>query len=420
MKTRVLFSSFVGNALEFYDFMICGVFLTKLSSVFFPSLNPTLGLFGSFFAFSAAFWTRPFGALLFGYVGDRFGRKKAFIYSIALMIFPTFVIGVLPGFETIGYAAPVLLIYCRMIQGLCTGGEYNGAAIFTLEHFGKLKAGTVSGLISSSCILGALLATFAGGIASISYMPDWAWRVPFLLGAVIGMIGVYTRRNIHETEEYLSLNIIQKKNIPIVQIWKNSKLPFLLTTVIGATDGALTYTLFAFLNIYLHRYGGLKISTGIFYNIFGLGMIFLMCPVFGNLSDKITAKKSIYLANLLICVLTPLSFYLIQLGHLSTIIIGQMILGTVIASFLGPGHSFMQNLFPAEARYTGISLGFSLGIAFAGGTTPMVLTYLIDATQNLYMPVILLISYALLTTFLLYINKSSTIKNKEFLLKEAA
>lgn len=405
MKRKVLFSSFIGNALEFYDFTICGVFLTKLSTVFFPNNDPNLALFGSIFAFSAAFWTRPLGAFIFGYVGDRFGRKKALVFSIGLMAFPTLIIGLLPGFETIGYAAPIILIGCRMLQGLCTGGEYNGAAIFTLEHFGKFKAGVISGLISASCVLGALLATFAGAVANAPYMPSWAWRVPFILGAIIGTIGFYTRRYIGETEEYMSLNVSQKQTIPIIQILKNSKLPFLLSTMVGATNGALSYTLFAFLNIYLNRYLGVKVFEGIFYNIFGLGMMFLMCPVFGGLSDQITPRRSIYLSSSIIFIATPISFYLLQVGNFSSIIVGQMILGTIVGSFLGPCHAFMQNLFPAQARYTGVALGFSLGMAFAGGTTPAVLTCLIDLTKNLNMPVIILMSYAALTALLLKISK---------------
>lgn len=420
MKRQVLFSSFIGNALEFYDFTICGVFLAKLSTVFFPTTDPNLALFGSFFAFSAAFWTRPLGAFLFGYIGDRFGRKKALVFSIGLMAFPTLIIGLLPSFEKIGYAAPIILIGCRMLQGLCTGGEYNGAAIFTLEHFGKLKAGVISGLISASCALGALLATFAGGITNAPYMPDWAWRVPFILGAIIGTIGVYTRRRIGETEEYLSLHVAKKQTTPVMQIWKNLKLPFLLSTIIGATNGALSYTLFAFLNIYLNRYVGVKIFEGIFYNIFGLGMMFLMCPVFGGLSDQITPRRSIYLSSLLILMVTPISFYFMQMGNFASIFVGQLILGTVVASFLGPCHAFMQNLFPTETRYTGVALGFSIGMAFAGGTTPMMLTYLIDATQNLYMPVIVLIFYATVTAVLLRISLIKNIGNKQHFHKQTA
>mgnify|MGYP002783800379 CR=1 FL=1 len=407
MKRKILFSSYLGSVLEFYDFTLYGVFLVKLSEVFFPGPHSTGSLFGSFFAFSAAFWTRPLGALLFGYIGDRLGRKKALTWSISLMAIPTFMIGILPGFEEIGYAAPLLLILCRMVQGLCTGGEFNGSIIFTLEHFGPYKAGTISGLISSASALGLLLATFVGAIAIAPYMPSWSWRIAFMLGAFIGSLGFYIRRYTQETDAYLSIQPVAKQTTPLIQIWQQSKLPFSLSILVGATNAALSYTLFGFLSLYLHRYVGVKIFEGVFYNIFGLGMLVLMSPVFGGLSDQITPRKSICLSSLLILLISPVSFHLLQIGDFSSIIVGQMILGTLVASFVGPSHAFMQSLFPASSRYTGIAVGYSLGVAFAGGTTSMILLYLLEATHSLNIPSLLLVCYAAVILSVLKWNQNA-------------
>ena len=154
-SNKVIVSSVLGNALEFYDFTLCGVFLSVLSSVFFPKNVENIAYLGALFAFSAAFWTRPLGAILFGYLGDKYGRKNILSITILLMGMPTVIIGLLPGFDKIGIAAPILLVLLRMLQGLCAGGEYNGAAIFSLEH-SKRRPGLTSGLISSSCVLGAI------------------------------------------------------------------------------------------------------------------------------------------------------------------------------------------------------------------------------------------------------------------------
>ena len=407
---KIVATSVIGNALEFYDFTICGVFIATLSKIFFPNINPTLSLFASFFAFSAAFWTRPFGAYLFGYVGDRLGRKKALTISVTLMGLPTFFIGILPGYETWGIVSPIILILCRMVQGLCTGGEYNGAAIFALEHAANRKPGFISGFISASCVMGAISATIAGAIVAAPYMPSWAWRVPFLLGACISLIGYYVRRQCHESPEYLSVSKNSQKAQPLIYVFRKSKIPFLLNVIAGGMNGLLSYTLFAFLNVYLSRYVQIPLEKSIFMNIFGLLAFMGLCPVFGALSDKILPRNSIFLSLILVVTLSPLSFSLLQVP--TTVFFGQILLGMLVASFVGPSHAFMQTLFPVSVRYTAISISFCIGMAITGGITPMLLTYLIDMTQNFYMPAMLLGGYAALMGVILFMKRFYLPKQK--------
>lgn len=407
---KIVTTSVIGNALEFYDFTICGVFIATLSKIFFPNINPTLSLFASFFAFSAAFWTRPFGAYVFGYVGDRLGRKKALMISVTLMGLPTFFIGILPGYETWGIVSPIILILCRMVQGLCTGGEYNGAAIFALEHAANRKPGFISGFISASCVMGAISATIAGAIVSAPHMPSWAWRVPFLLGACISLIGYYVRRQCHESPEYLSVSKNSQKAQPLMLVFQKSKIPFLLNVVAGGMNGLLSYTLFAFLNVYLSRYVQIPLEKSIFMNIFGLLTFMGLCPVFGALSDKILPRNSIFLSLILVVTLSPFAFLLLQVP--TTVFFGQILLGMLVASFVGPSHAFMQTLFPVSVRYTGVSMSFCIGMAITGGTTPILLTYLIDITQNFYMPAMLLATYGSLMG-LIFFMKRSYLKQEE-------
>lgn len=408
---KVILTSIIGNALEFYDFTICGVFISTLSRIYFPSIDPTLSLFASFFAFSAAFWTRPFGAYVFGYIGDCFGRKKALTLSVTLMGLPTFFIGILPGYEVLGIAAPLILILCRMVQGLCTGGEYNGAAIFALEHAEGRQPGFVSGFISASCVLGAITATIAGFLVSLSFMPSWAWRVPFLFGAVVSVVGYYVRRACSESPEYVGLKE-STKNQPILTVFRESKVPFLVNIVAGGMNGVLSYTLFAFLNVYLSRYVQIPIEKSLFLNIFGLIAFMAFCPVFGSLSDKLTPRRSILLSLGLVFCLSFLSFTLLQSPQFYSLILGQILLGALVASFVGPSHAFMQTLFPAKTRYTGVAISFCIGMAITGGSTPMLLTYLIDASQNLYVPAFLLMGYAAFTSLVLFMAQSYTAKQK--------
>jgi MFS transporter, MHS family, proline/betaine transporter len=184
LKKRILIPCLIGNALEFYDFTLCGVFISILGKNFFPSENEFAALLGGIFAFSAAFWTRPLGAILFGFIGDRFGRKQALSLSVLLMGIPTLIIGCLPTYSTIGLMAPYILLVCRLMQGLCTGGEYNGAAVFALEHM-KAKPGKISGMISASCVVGAVSATLMAYLVTNFLKFDNAWRIPFLMGAFV-------------------------------------------------------------------------------------------------------------------------------------------------------------------------------------------------------------------------------------------
>src|SRR3989338_7323097 len=375
-NSRILLSSFIGNALEFYDFTLCGVFILTLSKVFFPPLNPTLALFGSIFAFSAAFWTRPLGAFVFGYLGDKFGRKKALTASILMIGLPTFLIGCLPGYESIGLFAPIFLILCRMLQGLSTGGEYNGAAIFSLEHLKKSNPGLVSGIISSSCVFGAITATLISYFVSLSET-TWLWRVPFVLGGLGSVIGFYIRKKLDESPEFIDAQKEEKYFNPIKDVFKDYKKPFLKSVIVGFTGGALSYVLFGFLSLYTTRYLGIKLSSGLLYNVFGLLAFMLSCPVFGLLADKLSEKKSLLIACGLSFFLSPVVFYLLQNNGLSYLLIGQILLGIVVCSFVGPTHVYLQTLFPTHLRYTGICVGFSTGLALSGGSIQMVLTALI-------------------------------------------
>jgi MHS family proline/betaine transporter-like MFS transporter len=237
---------------------------------------------------------------------------------------------------------------------------YQTFAIFALEHAAHKKPGFISGFISASCVLGAITATIAGSIVSLPFMPSWAWRVPFLLGAVISLIGYYARRTCHESPEYNESQASLKRQ-PLLFILQESKVPFFINIVTGGMNGVLSYTLFAFLNIYLSRYVQVPLEKGIFLNIFGLTSFMVLCPVFGKLSDQLTPRKSILFSLGLVVLLSPLSFSLLQSVEIYILLMGQVLLGALVASFVGPSHAFMQTLFPAKTRYTGVAMSFCIG-----------------------------------------------------------
>lgn len=388
LKRKILSSSIIGNALEFYDFTLCGVFVSVLAREFFFATDPTTSILWGFFAFSAAFWTRPLGAFVFGYIGDKYGRKVALTWSVTLMGVPTLIISLLPSYEHIGILAPVILIICRMLQGLCTGGEYNGAAIFALEHL-KTKPGLISGFISGSCVVGALTAMFMGFLTTQDWMPNWAWRLPFAFGALISVVGFFIRRHTVESLEFLQAKE-KPKSAPLTTVWREDRSSFFMAITTGLFNGVLSYTLFSFLSVYITKYVGFSLSQGIFYNLFGLVAFMTMCPIFGAFSDQITPLNSLKLAGRMCIFIPAISFFLFQMNSGLPIIMGQLLLGTLVASFVGPSHYFLQTLFPTNNRYTGASVGFTIGMAITGGSTPLILTFLLNKFNHLMVPAIYL------------------------------
>ena len=394
MKKKVLLASSLGNAFEFFDFILYGAFIDIIASNFFPSQNKTVSLLMSLGVFGVGLIMRPFGALVFGYFGDLIGRKRTLSVSMLLMGIPTFIIGILPNYEQIGIASSFIIIIGRLIQGICAGGEYNGAAIFAIEH-NKEHPGLIGGIITASCVLGALMATLSRSLIDFPDAPEWAWRIPFLSGIFISVIGYYVRRNL--TDSFIFSNAFSKKSIPILKSILSRKSACLLSFSFGALNGALSYTLFVFLNIYLSRYLNFPLADAIRINLFGLFAFMLGSPLLGFLYDKLPNHLFIkYVPHVLFFSMIPI-FWLISSPISILSILGQIAFGISAASVAGTGHAAMQNLFPIKERYSGISFFFSLGIGIFGSITPLLFVEAIEMhKESLYFPAFFLMSLSVL------------------------
>lgn len=392
---KIVVASTLGNALEFYDFTLYGVFVTKLTPLYFPNENTTLALIAFYSTFAIGFLARPFGGSLFGYIGDKYGRKNALSLSILLMGIPTLMIGLLPGYDVLGISAPIILVLCRILQGLCTGGEYNGAAIYALEHTGK-KPGLVGGFIGFGTVLGALTAMFVGTLILSSNLPEWGWRLAFILGAFISVLGYIIRRNLDETPEFIAAIKNKKQELKLRKVLASDYKSIILSISLGILNGSLSYTLFSFMNVYLSRYVGFKIESSMKANLVGLATFMIFCPIFGYIYDKVGREKTIGLVPYVILIAIYPIFMLFNMGNMTAVVLAQFIMGACIALIVGPGFAYLQSLFPVQGRYTGISTSFAFGMGFGGGTTPIFLTYLIDHYQNVYMPVFLIGFYAIM------------------------
>lgn len=403
----VLFTCVLGNALEFYNFVLYGAFSVIIGQLYFPSFDSSVSLFATLGTFASGFLMRPFGAAILGSIGDKIGRKKALSLSILLMGVPSIIIGLLPTYSAIGIFAPVLMIACRLVQGFSAGGEYNGAAIFALEHMGKIFPGLTGGFISASCVLGAFLAVLlAKFLTSIDASSTILWRLPFLLGGFLSFVGLYMRKNLSESpvfkkeKERKASELSKNREVHLFKIFKSRPKVVLATACVGALDGILCYTLFGFLSIYLSIYLKMPLELALEASSYGLLACMFASPFMGYIFDKLGASCFLSLSALFIGGAVYPIFMLMQYKVFYLIIIAQVLFGVATASISGSLHAYLQMLFPVQERYAGISFSFNLGSAVFGGTAPLILSYLVAKTDNLYMPAV----YIFVWIFIFYLS----------------
>src|SRR5436189_1033551 len=190
---KAIFAAMVGNALEYYDVMLYGFFAAMLAPLFFPTDNQITSTISSLGTFAAGFVMRPLGGIIFGHLGDKFGRRQALVLAIFLVTIPTFTIGILPTYADIGIAAPLILLLCRLLQGLCVGGEYSGASIFVIEYSKRGREAFAGSILCAAGVSAGVLGTLVGFLSTLPFMPAWRWRIPFLIGSLFGLIGHYFR-----------------------------------------------------------------------------------------------------------------------------------------------------------------------------------------------------------------------------------
>ncbi len=388
--THILIASMIGNALEVYDFSLYIIFISIFATTFFPSNDPFVSLLYSFSTFSAGFVTRPIGAFIFGWVGDKYGRRPALTYSMLLGSIPMLMIGLMPSYETIGVFSSFSIVFLRITQGISFGGEHNGAIIFTLEHMAssseaKKAPGLIGGIFAISVGIGHIMAT--GMEICVLSFPDisWGWRIPFILGSLVGFIGFYIRFKTTESPEFQE---IKNPQVSLFKTLRDYPKSCLLTISLGGLSAISYCMLYSFFNIYLSRYLGVPLVDTMLYNLFGISIFMLSCPLFGYLSDHIEKRTYFIIAAVCFLISISLIFNLLQSKTVLSIMTAQLFLGIINGSISGAEHGFMQKLFPATHRCTGIAVNWSFGVLIFGGLAPLGMTFLIEKTGNLDIPIL--------------------------------
>ena len=367
----------IGNALEYYDVMLYGFFATMLAPLFFPTDNKAISIITSLGTFAAGFLMRPLGGIVFGHLGDKFGRRQALILAIFLVTLPTLTIGLLPTYADIGITASIILVICRLLQGLCVGGEYSGASIFVIEYSKRGKEAFAGSILCAAGFFGGVLGTFLGFLCTHPYMPSWGWRIPFLIGAFIGLFGYYLRSQVSESPDFVRHKMEEIAKVPLFIVFQNKKINLLCTIGIGATSLIPFYLASVYMGYLLSSQLQIPTFQIMLFNVgLNISLIFLL-PIMGIIADKIGKEKLMILSSSLsIIVAYPLFSFLDSNLSLMNIIFIQAILGIITAGFGAPSMALLSSFFPVHERYSGIGFGYALGGALLGGTTPLILASL--------------------------------------------
>lgn len=373
-KMKIALFAFFGNALEFYEFTIYAIFATLFAKHYFVTDSEMISLIMSWGGFAAAFLMRPLGALLFGTFGDLFGRKIVLCVSILVMALATLAIGLLPTAAEIGVWAPISLVTLRMIQGLATGGEYNGAAIFLIEKFKYNRPGLMGSLVTSSCAFGALIGVFMG-----RELGDDFWRWAFIFGGIFGIVLFFLRFTLPETDE--DHKIFEQEEFTLTR--REYVQKYISNILVGGLNGAMSYSLFGFSILYAQRYLGVSRELAFTANMAGMFAFMIFTPVFGHVYDKMSGRTYWPLFLPLCAILIYPTFYIATTGML---VLGIFLLGLITAITEGPDHAFFQEDVPAKIRFRFVGTSFTIGMALFGGTTPTILTSMLEFTGDLYAP----------------------------------
>ncbi|MCE3551106.1 MHS family MFS transporter [Pseudonocardia sp. RS11V-5] len=390
---RVAFASVAGTTMEFYDFTIYGLASALVfGHVFFPIVSPTIGLLSSFATFGVGFVARPLGGIVFGHLGDRIGRKRVLVATLLLMGGATVLIGCLPGFATIGFWAPMLLVVLRLLQGLAYGGEWGGAVLMSFEHVPPGRRGFYSSLPQTGLSVGSLLGNLA--FLLVALLPEeqllsWGWRIPFWVGAVLVVVGLVIRWKIAESPEFVeNREADELPRLPLLDVLRRYPWQVLLATVLMAGISVATYLNLTYSVSFTARIGVAHwlVLTGI---LVSNGIQLVVVPLSGALSDRYGRRRLVVTGVVVWAALSLAFFPALTTGEPVLVVLAYVLpygIGYSIAQ--GPIPSMFAESFDSRVGYSGISLGFQLGNT-VGGFAPFLAALVYEAIGTTWLGVLM-------------------------------
>ena len=388
---KAVLAAVLGNILEWYDFVVYAYLAGIIGKNFFHADDPTSSLLMSFAVFGVGFLFRPLGAVVIGKVGDIKGRKTALLITIFMMALGTMMIGLIPSYASIGIFAPILVVAARLMQGFSAGGEWGGSTSFIVEwapdkgrgFYGSFQqASTVTGML-----LGSAVAALVSTIFSAEALEGWAWRLPFLFGAILGPVGLWMRRGIEETPAFVEVKKEQEKaETPAPAAVPGEDSPLMACARSFGFTVVWTVSFYIFLNYlptFTQNFAGITRSQSLWASTICLFSLVIMIPIFGTLSDKI-GRRPLLLACCLSMIILPYPFMKWMVGGagFGLIIVMEVVLAFFISMFSGAGPAAISEIFPTHSRSFLLSVSYALAVTIFGGFAPFIATKLIQVTGS--------------------------------------
>jgi MFS transporter, MHS family, proline/betaine transporter len=409
---RATIGATVGSVVEWFDVAVYAYLAAVLGGVFFPSEDPAVSLLSSFAVFGAAFVVRPLGGIFFGALGDRIGRQRTLAWVIILVSAATLGIGLLPGYASIGVAAPALLVLLRLLQGFSAGGEMGGASAFVAEYSPPRRRGYLVAWVEMGCILGFLLGSLVVLLLNLVLTPEqvasWGWRIPFLLAAPLGIVGLYIRTRLEETPEFAALrsagNVARN---PLLEGIRDHWPAILRTAGYALFQNAALYIILTFVPSYQTETLGYTALVASVSSVASMAVICLLIPALGALSDRLGRRPVLGGSCVLALALSYPLFVLMGQDSPVLAVTAHLGLGVILAIFLGPTLAAMNEMFVTRVRYGGFSLGYNLSVSAFGGTAPFLVTWLVSRTGNTTSPAFYVMAAALITLVVILTSRET-------------
>jgi MHS family proline/betaine transporter-like MFS transporter len=398
-RPRIIAAGTIGNVLEWYDFAIYGYFAPSIGRTFFPSQDPAAQVLAAFGVFAVGYLMRPLGGAVVGHIGDRYGRRIALIFSVSAMAVPTFLVGLLPGYVTIGLMAPVLLTLLRTIQGLSVGGEWTTSFVFLIEHADPRRRGLTGAIAWCGGIFGILSGSAVGTLFTSFLSPEqldaWGWRVPFLFGLIAGITGLLLRRGIGDAPEAAAGR--RPERSPLVETLRHHGA--LVARLAGVCTFCAVgfYLIFLYLVSWLQTVDGVAPARSLAVNTTSMAAMMPIDLLFGWLSDRV-GRRPILLLSLAFAFVTAVPLlWLMHHPDPAFLFVGELGFVLALGAFLGALPAFLVEVTTPALRCTTVSLGYNIATGLFGGMTPLAATWLVERTDMDLSPAFMIMAAAVVS-----------------------
>ncbi|HWD58529.1 MAG TPA: MFS transporter [Stellaceae bacterium] len=399
---RAITAGVIGNVLEWYDYGVYGYLVPIISQLFFPSGDATVSLLSTFAVFGVGFVMRPVGSIIFGIYGDRHGRRRALSAVIFVMAASTFAMGLLPTYAQAGIAGPVLMVVVRLFQGLSTGGEFGGSSAYIVEYAPQHRRGFFGAFqlvgVASGFLCGSLTAALLNSLLPKEDLASWGWRLPFLFGLAVGIVGAVMRWKISDTPIFTDIEEHgQTAKSPFVEAIARHPKETLLAFTSTLHNTVAYYIALIYMTSYMINIGKLPQPTALWISTAGLAFMIVQLPFWGALSDRVGRRPLMIFSCAAFVVLGYPFFRLASSGSVGLALIGEFLMMVCYAPYAATCASFLTEIIPTRVRYTSMSFGYNVAVAVFGGFAPFIATWLVRETGSSYSPAIYLIAAAIIT-----------------------